>query len=67
MADLPSATAATENMEMKTLRDNPSVWLHTGCTDRTELSADLIRLADAWPKLPEHIRRAILTMADGYR
>jgi hypothetical protein len=29
------------------------------------LPSDLARLIDAWPKLPEHIRRAILTLADG--
>jgi hypothetical protein len=39
--------------------------LHTGCTDRTELPPDLARLVEAWPKLAEHIRRAILTLADG--
>jgi hypothetical protein len=41
--------------------------LHTGCTERPELPADLARLVDAWPKLPEHVRRAILTLADGCR
>jgi hypothetical protein len=39
--------------------------LDTGCTDRTEQHADLAQLIDAWPKLPEHVRRAILTLADG--
>jgi hypothetical protein len=30
------------------------------CTD-----PGLSRLLDAWPNLPDHIRRAILTLADG--
>jgi hypothetical protein len=29
------------------------------------LSADLARLIGAWPKQPEHVRRAILTLPDG--
>jgi hypothetical protein len=41
--------------------------LHTGCTGRPELPADLARLVEAWPKLPDHVRRAILTLIDGGR
>jgi len=26
---------------------------------------DLARVVRAWPRLPEHVRRAILTLADG--
>jgi hypothetical protein len=36
-----------------------------GCSHLPGLPQDLSRLIDAWPKLPEHIRRAILTLADG--
>jgi hypothetical protein len=39
--------------------------LLTGCSDRSEVPADLARLIDAWPKLPDHVRWAILTLADG--
>jgi hypothetical protein len=39
--------------------------LHTGCTDAINLPADVARLIDAWPKLPDHVRRTILTLADG--
>jgi hypothetical protein len=38
--------------------------LLTGCTERPPLPADLARLVDAWPSLPENVRRAILTLAD---
>jgi hypothetical protein len=65
MADLQSDAAATESVAGKALTDRIPLRLHTGCTDQAELPADLARLVDAWPKLPEHIRRAILTLADG--
>jgi hypothetical protein len=39
--------------------------LHTGCTGRLELPPDLAQLVNAWARLPEHVRRAILTLADG--
>jgi hypothetical protein len=46
-------------------KSNVATRLHTGCTDQSELPADLARLIDAWPKLPEHVRRTILTLTDG--
>jgi hypothetical protein len=39
--------------------------LLTGCSERTPLASDLVRLIVAWPMLPEHVRRAILTLVDG--
>jgi hypothetical protein len=29
------------------------------------LDADLARLVDVWPNLPEHVRRTILTLVEG--
>jgi hypothetical protein len=29
------------------------------------LHLDLARLVNVWPQLPEHVRRAIVTLADG--
>jgi hypothetical protein len=34
------------------------------CSERPELPPDLARLLEAWPKLPEHIRCAILALVD---
>jgi hypothetical protein len=67
MADLQSAAPTAEAHCVPILTADDSSRLHTGCTDHHELPVDLVRLVTAWPKLPEHIRGAILTLADGYQ
>jgi hypothetical protein len=49
----------------QTLAAEQGLRLHTRCTGRSELPPDLVRLVRAWPKLPEHVRRVILILADG--
>jgi hypothetical protein len=54
------------------LQDNDSlalaaeaqVRLHTGCTDP---DPKLARLINAWPQLPDYVRRAIMTLVDGHQ
>ena len=44
--------------------------LLTGCSDQADersLGTDLQGVLDAWPRLPEHIRRAILNLTEGYK
>jgi hypothetical protein len=59
-ADPESERAASQGKGVQTFPAEEGLRLHTGCTDHP----DLARLVDAWPKLPEHVRRAILTLAD---
>jgi hypothetical protein len=60
-----TAGLAPQETDAQALPADQELGLLTGCTDRAELPSDLVRLIDAWPKLPDHIRRAILTLADG--
>jgi hypothetical protein len=64
-ADPESERAALQADEAQALPAEQGLRLHTGCTDQAGIPADLARLIDAWPKLPEHVRRAILTLAGG--
>ena len=55
----------TKGMSGKTLADVPTGACTAACTDSSEtahVSPDLAEVIDAWPKLPEAIRAAILTM-----
>jgi hypothetical protein len=36
----------------------------SGAESGAVFDPDLARLVDIWPKLPDHVRRAILTLAD---
>jgi hypothetical protein len=65
MADLQSANDETQPASESQLATRDGLRLHTGCTDGLELSPELARLIDAWPSVPEHVRRAIMTLAEG--
>ncbi|MCI0457383.1 MAG: hypothetical protein L0Z62_10480 [Gemmataceae bacterium] len=39
--------------------------LPAGCLTPSELPTELARLVDAWPDLPDHVRRTILILVDG--
>jgi hypothetical protein len=64
MADLQSAPVSPEYTALPVLLSDIPMWLHTGCTGRLELPADLARLIDACLHLPEAVRAGILAMVE---
>jgi hypothetical protein len=38
--------------------------LHAGCAEPPELPPDLRRVVDAWPQLPDPIRRAVRALVE---
>ena len=43
------------------------VGLHQGCTDSPAVAADLGKVIEAWHRLPDHVRRTIVTLAESVR
>jgi hypothetical protein len=66
-ADPESEHVVLQNQVTLGLGADSSSRLHTGCTVCSGLSPDLASIIDVWRKLPEHVRRAILTLAEGIR
>src|SRR5262245_2579681 len=66
MTDLQSAGLASQGESGQTVAGPAMSRLLDGCS-APATDSDLTRLIDAWPELPEHVRRTILTLADGCR
>src|SRR5262249_1538982 len=65
----PSVSISGASLEMPEKQgrsEQSDVSLHVRLHNRPE-DPDLQRILDAWPKLPERVRRAILTLAAGGR
>src|SRR5262245_7584946 len=65
MADLQSAASAAQGETSQGVSERQAPRLLAGCSTLADLPPELARLVDAWPKLPGHVRQAILTLADG--
>src|SRR5262249_31434930 len=63
--DRQSQHVALQGEETERLPVEEGPRLLTGCTDPVKFPADLARIIDLWPNLPENVRRAILALAGG--
>src|SRR5262245_56615140 len=64
VADLQSDSGTTQRQAKIDLTSSLQTGLHTGCTPSPGLPDDLLGIVNAWPRLPQHVRRAIMTLAD---
>jgi hypothetical protein len=64
ITDLQSAHVLPEETVSSGLPSEPTSRLLAGCSDQPEqpLDADLQRVLDAWPALPDHIKAAVLAL-----
>jgi hypothetical protein len=62
LKDLPADDAS---LSTAITSDTSPPWVAHGLLEPFSRDSDLLQLVEAWPKLPEHVRRTILALADG--
>ena len=64
MADLQSASPMPQGERLSSFKAARPEPLAHGLAQETQIDPDLAQIVDAWPALPEPIRRAILVLAE---
>jgi hypothetical protein len=65
LPDRQAQTVASQGDNKQALPSGLPARLLAGCSERPEIPSDLAAVVAAWPTWPEHVRKAILTLAGG--